>query len=631
MDNSVIKRIRNRESNSFHAHKFCNDNHVNEDMLHRLQLEKELVGHSGCVNCLEWNESGSILVSGSDDTNIILWDPSTRTPIKTYASTHHGNIFSVKFLPKTNNHFIATGAADNHVFVHDIERGEKIHGHRCDGRVKRLVVTPDHPNIIWSVSEDGAIRQFDMRQEPFAITRVLLDLSAMCGPSAEGKCLAINPTQTDYLALGANDQYVRLYDRRMIKPKFSKKKRRHDYDGCATYFTPAHLHHKRPELKRRGKYLCTTYVAFNPKGDELLANLGGEQLYLFNIFSSDQSVYDPITETLTQVTKQDQSSEIPSCSAIGSNGISLTHSAKHKTQSQETTPLLPAVEKMKLKANDLFANKQFSASIMVYNAAINLQPDRAVLYGNRAAAYIKRNWDGDIYAALRDCYKALLLNPNHVKANFRLARCLYELRWLTEAQKCLKDLKNNFPDFRNSRALAVLEKDVKIAIKKDKSSETNKRHVMMGDESYLRGLAFDYTKRYCGHCNTTTDIKEANFFGNNGQYIVAGSDDGSFFVWERATTNLVRVMRADDSIVNCLQPHPNTCMLATSGIDPIVRLWSPLSAGTEDRTVKETESAAEANQRRMNEDPLEAMLLSMGMRTSGEREEAGESVSCRTN
>uniref|UniRef100_F6RCG7 Anaphase-promoting complex subunit 4 WD40 domain-containing protein n=1 Tax=Ciona intestinalis TaxID=7719 RepID=F6RCG7_CIOIN len=384
-----------RESNSFRAHKFCNDNHVNEDMLHRLQLEKELVGHSGCVNCLEWNESGSILVSGSDDTNIILWDPSTRTPIKTYASTHHGNIFSVKFLPKTNDHFVATGAADNHVFVHDIERGEKIHGHRCDGRVKRLVVTPDHPNIIWSVSEDGAIRQFDMRQEPFAITRVLLDLSAMCGPSAEGKCLAINPTQTDYLALGANDQYVRLYD--------SKKKRRHDYDGCATYFTPAHLHHERPELKRRGKYLCTTYVAFNPKGDELLANLGGEQLYLFNIFNSDQSVYDPITETLTQINKQDQSSEIPSG----------------------------------------------------------------------------------------------------------------------------------------------------------------------------RSLAFDYTKRYCGHCNTTTDIKEANFFGNNGQYIVAGSDDGSFFVWERATTNLVRVMRADDSIVNCLQPHPNTCMLATSGIDPIVRLWSP--------------------------------------------------------
>ena len=62
---------------------------------------------------------------------------------------------------------------------------------------------------------------------------------------------------------------------------------------------------------------------------------------------------------------------------------------------------------------------------------------------------------------------------------------------------------------------------------------------------------------------------------SNGQYIVAGSDDGSFFIWEKSTTNIVRVLRGDDSIVNCLQPHPSICMLATSGIDPVVRLWSP--------------------------------------------------------
>lgn len=62
---------------------------------------------------------------------------------------------------------------------------------------------------------------------------------------------------------------------------------------------------------------------------------------------------------------------------------------------------------------------------------------------------------------------------------------------------------------------------------------------------------------------------------SNGQYIVAGSDDGSFFIWEKSTTNIVRVLRGDESIVNCLQPHPSYCLLATSGIDPVVRLWSP--------------------------------------------------------
>lgn len=32
--------------------------HVTENLISRLGLEKELNGHTGCVNCLEWNESG---------------------------------------------------------------------------------------------------------------------------------------------------------------------------------------------------------------------------------------------------------------------------------------------------------------------------------------------------------------------------------------------------------------------------------------------------------------------------------------------------------------------------------------------------------------------------------------------
>ncbi len=68
-----------------------------------------------------------------------------------------------------------------------------------------------------------------------------------------------------------------------------------------------------------------------------------------------------------------------------------------------------------------------------------------------------------------------------------------------------------------------------------------------------RRAARDYSSRYVGTCNTTTDIKEANFFGNNAQYVVAGSDDGKFFIWDRETTNVVRVLVGDESIVNCLQ------------------------------------------------------------------------------
>lgn len=64
-------------------------------------------------------------------------------------------------------------------------------------------------------------------------------------------------------------------------------------------------------------------------------------------------------------------------------------------------------------------------------------------------------------------------------------------------------------------------------------------------------------------------------FFSDGRYIVAGSDDGSIFFWDRNTENNMRVLKGDQSIVNCLQPHPYYCLLASSGIDPVVRLWTP--------------------------------------------------------
>jgi hypothetical protein len=42
---------------------------------------------------------------------------------------------------------------------------------------------------------------------------------------------------------------------------------------------------------------------------------------------------------------------------------------------------------------------------------------------------------------------------------------------------------------------------------------TPRKESIPEDEVVLRERSFDYKHRYCGHCNTTTDIKEANFFG----------------------------------------------------------------------------------------------------------------------
>ncbi|KAI9555619.1 hypothetical protein GHT06_018134 [Daphnia sinensis] len=608
-----------------------------KSLIDRLGLDYELSGHSGCVNCLEWNKDGSILASGSDDLHIILWNPFLKRKIASLDTGHQGNIFSVKFMPQTMDGLVASAAGDGRVKIHWVEHASGMNSTpqtslQCNchvGRVKRLATAPDVPYLLWSGAEDGTVMQFDLRI-PHACTNgpsnILINLLSHTGKQAEVKSIAINPVRTEQLVVGANDPFIRLYDRRMIKitsvPICSERANRgRQYSlvtssqseesrsaiplGCAQYFAPGHLPQKLDDYRRRFRSLASTYVTFDASGRYILANLGGEQIYL----------YDCLTPKLpiTQVPLMD----------------------KEPFHGTDIFTLPPEIEQMKIQANAAFQQRQYTTAIGLYSKALMRAPNSPVLYSNRAAACMKRNWDGDTYAALRDCVTSLKIDPNQIKPFHRLARCLLDLGQPRLANQAFQLFKEKFPQQANSSMLHNLHIEVqkKLELQEQRTErETARRR--MDEESELledgdasssitenekiwRTRYWDYTSRYCGHCNTTTDIKEANFFGDDGQYILAGSDDGCFFIWDRNTGIVERVLRGDESIVNCLQPHPFTCLLASSGIDSVVRIWSPLpqERAVQDRlggVVHDAESAAVANQRRMNADPFEMFLMNMG-------------------
>ncbi|XP_077455753.1 WD and tetratricopeptide repeats protein 1 [Stigmatopora argus] len=616
--------------------------HVTDPLIKRLGLEAELKGHTGCVNCLEWNQNGDLLASGSDDQHAIIWDPFRLKKLTTMHTGHSANIFSVKFLPHSGDRILITGAADTKVHVHDLTVKETVHMFSDHtSRVKRIATAPLWPNTFWSAAEDGTIRQYDLR-ESSKRSEVIIDLKTFCGQLAEAKCLAVNPRDNNYMAVGANGPFVRLYDIRMIHNSRKSMKKfktsavrtflETDFGipyGAAQYYVAGHLPWKLRDYNSRLRVLVSTYVTFSPDGTELLVNMGGEQVYLFDLTSTQK----PYTLLLRQAWQSEEVGEVET--AYGLNGLHLPATHVRYTQNKmqlSSTDLPPHLEKIKQQANDAFAQQHWTQAIQLYSLGINQSSSNAVLYGNRAAAYMKRKWDGDHYDALKDCLTALNINPEHLKAHFRLARCLFELKYVSEALQCLDDFKGKFPDQAHSSACDALDKDIKAfyteMVTGDQDSNNsslshvfNRYDYISEDELYFREKTFDYKRRYCGHCNTTTDIKEANFFGSKGQYIISGSDDGSFFIWEKETTNLVRIMQGDNSIVNCLQPHPSYCSLASSGIDPVIRLWNPRpeTESENGRVVEDMEGAAQANQRRMNADPLEVMLQNMGYRITGLR------------
>ncbi|KAL6981071.1 hypothetical protein U1Q18_022702 [Sarracenia purpurea var. burkii] len=80
---------------------------------------------------------------------------------------------------------------------------------------------------------------------------------------------------------------------------------------------------------------------------------------------------------------------------------------------------------------------------------------------------------------------------------------------------------------------------------------------------------------YKGHRNRKT-VKGVNFFGPKCEYVVSGSDCGRIFIWKKKGGELIRVMEADKYVVNCIESHPHTTVLVSSGIKNDIKKWTPL-------------------------------------------------------
>jgi WD repeat-containing protein 42A len=83
--------------------------------------------------------------------------------------------------------------------------------------------------------------------------------------------------------------------------------------------------------------------------------------------------------------------------------------------------------------------------------------------------------------------------------------------------------------------------------------------------------------RYTGHRNNAT-VKGVNFYGPMSEFIVSGSDCSNVFIWEKESEKIVQYFHADDGgVVNVLEPHPHAPILATSGLDHDVKIWTPMA------------------------------------------------------
>lgn len=135
-------------------------------------------------------------------------------------------------------------------------------------------------------------------------------------------------------------------------------------------------------------------------------------------------------------------------------------------------------ELKKENGNQLYKIKQYRSALPFYTEAINLCPDVAAYYGNRAACYIMLN---RFEEALEDVRQAVQLDPMFVRGYVRMAKCGLALGNLTTAEYALKKVKE-------------LQPEGNAAANEEKSFEKIKQYENEAKKSYDRGkgLNFDW-------------------------------------------------------------------------------------------------------------------------------------------
>lgn len=246
------------------------------EFIQKLKLEATLSVHDGCVNSISWNDTGEYILSGSDDTNLVISNPYNKKILTTIRSGHRANIFSAKFMPQTNDKQIVSCSGDGVIFYTHVEQAAENNRQSqfsCHyGTAYEIMTVPNDPNTFLSCGEDGTVRWFDTRMKTSCTKEDCKeDILINCGRAATS--IAICPPLPYYLAVGCSDSSVRIYDRRMLGTRATGNYAGRGTTGMCVRFVPGHLSNKSCRV---------TSLCYSQDGQEVLVSYSSDYIYLFD-------------------------------------------------------------------------------------------------------------------------------------------------------------------------------------------------------------------------------------------------------------------------------------------------------------------------------------------------------------
>ncbi|XP_034663004.1 DDB1- and CUL4-associated factor 5 [Drosophila subobscura] len=175
--------------------------------------QRNLTGHYGCVNALEFSNGGQFLASGGDDKRVLLWniDQEVVTALgrpQVMNETHTSNIFCLGF--DTLNSHVFSGGNDDLVIQHDLATGKLLNYFSHEGPVYGLSVDRTSVHLFSVATESGEVLFYDLRlgnYEPLTVAKFRSPFNAV----------EFHPLNGNFLATANAKRGAMLWDLRQHK------------------------------------------------------------------------------------------------------------------------------------------------------------------------------------------------------------------------------------------------------------------------------------------------------------------------------------------------------------------------------------------------------------------------------
>jgi WD40 repeat protein len=508
--------------------------------------ESVLKGHTQMVTSVAFSKDGRMVVSGSDDRSVRIWNVETGKEVRTVKEHHLAKVTSVAFSPCGRR--VVSASRDNTIRILNIESCKEervIEGH--SSTVTCVAFSPDGAKLV-SGSQAADIRIWDVATgQKVKVIEGHLSTVTSVAFSADGK----------EVVSGSDDRFIRVWDVETCRKV--KEFRGHSARVNSVAFSNDgkqvvsglddktiqvwNVKREVEELVLRGHTARVSSVAFSPDGKWVVSGSNDRTVRLWNVAGggAQEMLMEGHGHAITSV-------------AFSPDGRRVVSGA------QDTTIRVWNVEVRE-------KSRAVQGTVPVISVSFSQDGHRLVSGCNDKSVRIWSVETGE----------EMLLQGHAAKVN--------SVAFSSDGRRVISGSDDKTIRIWNADSGTKVKQFKKQSAKINSVAFSNDGRRVVGalDDKGVKiwSCNGDEEKTLKGHSEQVTCVA----FSPDGRWVVSGSDDRTIRIWDVESGKREKMLKGHDGRISCVAFSQDSSRLASGSEDGTVRLWK-VKNGKEERVMQ---------------------------------------------